>query len=80
MRVGGLREAVVDGTTGLLADNPIELTAAIRRLLDNAEEREQMARAGLERSWNFNWERTAALTIGVLRGAIADSKKAGAKL
>ena len=80
MRVGGLREAVVDGTTGLLADNSAELTAAMRRLLENDAEREQMARAGLERSWNFNWERTAALTINVLRGAIASYGKTGAKV
>jgi glycosyltransferase involved in cell wall biosynthesis len=79
MRVGGLREAVVDGTTGLLADNPSELTAYIRRLLENDDERERMAQAGLERSWNFNWERTAALTIGVLRGAISSSKKTAVK-
>jgi D-inositol-3-phosphate glycosyltransferase len=75
MRVGGLREAVADGKTGLLADTPEQLTEAIRRLIDDPVERETMSVAARERSREFSWERTAAASIEVFNRAIADGPK-----
>ncbi len=47
-RVGGLPEAVVDGTTGLLVppDDPAALAAALEAVLRDEELRRQMSRAG----------------------------------
>lgn len=70
MRVGGLREAVVDGSTGLLTDTQQQLTDAIARLLRDPVERQAMAAAARARSEDFSWERTAATSISVFRGAI----------
>lgn len=71
MRVGGLREAVVDGTTGLLADSKEGLIDAIAGLLRDGERRSAMAAAARERSFDFSWERTAAKTLEVLRNEVA---------
>jgi glycosyltransferase involved in cell wall biosynthesis len=42
LRVGGLCEAIEDGQTGVLADDPIELTVKIQRLLADRELRESL--------------------------------------
>ena len=70
MRVGGLREAVVDGTTGVLADSQEQLTSSIAEVLSDSAMRERMAQAARDRSVQFSWERTAAKTIDVLRAAV----------
>lgn len=76
MRVGGLREAVVDGSTGVLADSREGLVASISAMLDDRPERERMSAAARERSFDFSWERTAAKTLEVLRNtAVAGSRK-----
>ena len=75
MRVGGLREAVADGKTGLLADTPAELTASIRRLVNDPIERDAMAVAARERSREFSWERTAASSIEIFNQVIANGPK-----
>lgn len=72
MAVGGLREAVVNGTTGLLADSKEGLIASIGELLANDAERERMSAASRERSFDFSWERTAAKTLEVLRTTAAE--------
>ena len=46
LRVGGLPESIVDGETGLLADDGPGLTAAVRRLVDDDELRERDGRRG----------------------------------
>jgi glycosyltransferase involved in cell wall biosynthesis len=50
-RAGGLTEAVADGETGLLVTpgDLSALTAAIRRLIEDDEERRRFAAAGPER-------------------------------
>jgi glycosyltransferase involved in cell wall biosynthesis len=72
MRVGGLREAVVDRETGLLSDTRNQLTENIARLIGDSEERERMGEAAHLRSAEFSWERTASKTIESLRAAIAE--------
>jgi glycosyltransferase involved in cell wall biosynthesis len=58
-RAGGLPEVVVDQVTGLLtpAGDEIALAAAIRRVMEDPELAERLARAGRERAITmFGWE------------------------
>ncbi len=66
MAVGGLPESVVDGRTGLLANDVDELAAHTRRLVDDGELRESLGRAALARSREFTWDRTAERTLDLL--------------
>jgi len=59
-RVGGLREIVVDGETGILVppDDPYALAAAIERLLDNPELAAEMGRRGRQRVEElYRWDK-----------------------
>jgi glycosyltransferase involved in cell wall biosynthesis/O-antigen/teichoic acid export membrane protein len=71
MRVGGLGEAIVDGQTGLLADQPAELVAAVRDLVDRPEQRAALGQAALERARGYTWDSTAQGTLTVMDGAMA---------
>jgi phosphatidyl-myo-inositol dimannoside synthase len=79
-RTGGAVEAVQDEVTGLLVDpdDPGRLTAALRRLLSNAELRERLGRAGLQRvNLEFNWRSKAlalaAVNLQILHGGHSHS-------
>ena len=67
LAVGGLRESIVDGETGVLADGPEELIQRVRELIDQPEVRERMGDAAERRAKTFTWERTAATNLEVLR-------------
>jgi glycosyltransferase involved in cell wall biosynthesis len=57
--VGGLRDLVVDGETGLVVPpgDPQALRTALRRLLGDRQLREQLGRSGRERARErFSWE------------------------
>jgi glycosyltransferase involved in cell wall biosynthesis/O-antigen/teichoic acid export membrane protein len=69
LRVGGLAESIVDGETGLLADEPRELVARVRDLVEQPAERERMGAAAERRARAFAWERTAAQALDVLDAA-----------
>jgi glycosyltransferase involved in cell wall biosynthesis/O-antigen/teichoic acid export membrane protein len=69
LRVGGLAESIVDGETGVLADDPAELVARVRALVDDAGARERMGAAAEARARTFTWERTAGQALEVLRRA-----------
>ena len=61
-RSGTLVETVVDGKTGILVEknNPEELAEALLRLLNDADLREAMGRAGRQRVMgHFTWDRIA---------------------
>ena len=45
LRVGGLSEAIVDGKTGLLADDVPALAAGVRQILDSSELRARLGAA-----------------------------------
>ena len=68
LRVGGLAESIVDGETGVLADEPPELVARVRELIEDPAERERMGAAAERRARAFTWERTAAQALDVLDG------------
>jgi glycosyltransferase involved in cell wall biosynthesis len=71
LRVGGLAESIVDGETGLLADEPRGLVEGVRRLVEDGALRERLGEAARERARTFTWERTAAETLEVLEAATA---------
>ncbi len=64
---GGLAESVLDGTTGLLADDSEEaFTAQLRRLLTDDLLRARTARAAVAHAERFTWTATTAAFAQVL--------------
>jgi glycosyltransferase involved in cell wall biosynthesis len=64
--VGGLRDLVVDGETGLVVPprDPATLRAALERLLGDAELRRRLGTAGRERARaHFSWEAVTDATL-----------------
>jgi glycosyltransferase involved in cell wall biosynthesis len=57
--VPGLREAIVDGVSGLLVPEGGDLAAAIALVLGNASLRERLERGAVERARAFSWEISA---------------------
>jgi glycosyltransferase involved in cell wall biosynthesis len=74
MRVGGLRESIVDGQTGVLADSPVELRDAVAELLRDHARRERLGQAARDRALTFTWERTAATTLAVVQQQVAQAR------
>jgi glycosyltransferase involved in cell wall biosynthesis len=74
LAVGGLRESIVDGETGVLASGPADLTAKVGRLLDDRALRERLGGAARERALTFSWDRTAATTIAVVQRAVGTAR------
>jgi glycosyltransferase involved in cell wall biosynthesis len=71
--VGGLRDLVVDGETGLLVPprDPAALRAALERLLADRDLRERLGRAARERARDsFSWERATTLTLRAYEDAL----------
>jgi glycosyltransferase involved in cell wall biosynthesis len=71
LRVGGLAESIVDGETGLLADDVDGLAAAVARLVDDRDLRERLGAAARERARAFTWERTARESLALLESVAA---------
>jgi glycosyltransferase involved in cell wall biosynthesis/O-antigen/teichoic acid export membrane protein len=76
LAVGGLPESIVDGTTGLLADDGAGLVECVGRLVADRELRERLGDAAYERARGFTWDATAAANLEVL-SAEADTSRAG---
>ena len=71
--VGGLRDLVVDGETGLLVPpgDVAALRAALERLLADPELRDRLGRAARERiRERFSWERAVAQTVTAYENAL----------
>ena len=64
---GGVTESVLDGVTGLLADDEAGLVAAVRELLLDEARREEMGRRAIERAARYEWSATADVVEKVLR-------------
>jgi glycosyltransferase involved in cell wall biosynthesis len=67
LAVGGLRESIVDGETGVLAHGLEELIRRVRDLIGQPELIEPLGDAAERRAKTFTWERTAATNLAVLR-------------
>jgi glycosyltransferase involved in cell wall biosynthesis len=68
--VGGLKDTVVGGVTGVHVSprDPSAAAAAIASLLEDAEARERMGAAGVARARSvYRWSRVASATAGVYR-------------
>jgi glycosyltransferase involved in cell wall biosynthesis len=63
--ISGHSDAVVDGQTGLLAP-PVELGAALGRVLADADLRARLSAGALAHAARFTWEATAEGTLRVL--------------
>jgi glycosyltransferase involved in cell wall biosynthesis/O-antigen/teichoic acid export membrane protein len=71
LAVGGLRESIVDGETGVLADTPAELTAKVRDVLADPQRRDELGAAAQARARGFTWENAARSNLSVLQRAAA---------
>ena len=77
LAVGGLRESIVDGKTGALAEDPAELTRKVRALLKDRALRERLGAAARERALTFTWERAATTTLAVVERQAAARTRRG---
>jgi len=68
---GGVRESIVDGETGLLADDLDAMVAHTRRLLRDPAERTTMGKAAAAHAATFSPERTRDAFLAVLDSALA---------
>ncbi len=69
-RIAGHLDAVVDGTTGLLAEGRDGLTAALERVLTDPDLRDRLGRAALGHAAGLSWERTALETLRILTRSV----------
>ncbi len=75
LAVGGLRESIVDGETGVLSSTPEEMTVRLRWLLDDSQARERMGAAARARALTFSWDRTAATILSVIEARVAPARR-----
>ena len=73
LAVGGVRESVDDGRTGLLAQDPSELAERIQLILRDPELRDSLGEAALERARGFTWDATAHRTLEVLESQVREA-------
>jgi glycosyltransferase involved in cell wall biosynthesis len=76
--VGGLRDAVEDGVTGLLVPprDPAALRGALVRLLEDAELRERLGAAARDRARRlFSWRAATAATIAAYEDALSPGQR-----
>ncbi len=68
---GGLAEAIVDGETGLLADDPDELARQLARVVTDHHLRERLGTAARARAARFTWQAATQAFATVLEEATA---------
>lgn len=74
-RTTGHLDAVVDGVTGILADDDDGISHALNRVLGDEELRKELASAALEHAQRFTWDATAEAVFA----ALADDARARAQ-
>jgi glycosyltransferase involved in cell wall biosynthesis len=69
---GALRESIIDGETGLLAEygNIRQLAQCMLEILSNEGLREMLSEKALSFSYNFDWDKTAEQTERYLEGLL----------
>ena len=73
LATGGLREAIVDEQTGLLAGDTSELRRQLVRLAADRELVERLGAGARERARELTWERTADVTLNALRSELKNA-------
>jgi glycosyltransferase involved in cell wall biosynthesis len=73
---GGLAESVVDGRTGLLADDLDEFAGHLERMLSDPSLRQRLGAAARERAAGFTWPQATAAFAGVLDGVVSAASAA----
>ena len=71
--IGGVRDAVIDGETGLLVppDQPEQLTRAFQRLIGDAELRRRLGESGRTWARQTNWKKSAELLFAPITTELA---------
>ncbi len=69
-RIAGHRDAVIDGTTGLLAEGVEGLAGAFERVLGDELLRSRLGRAAEEHARSLTWDATATSTLRALLGEV----------
>jgi glycosyltransferase involved in cell wall biosynthesis len=70
LRVGGLTESIVDGETGVLADDTAQLSAMLAKILGSRELRDRLGAAAARRARRFSWEVAAQELSAMLSVAV----------
>jgi glycosyltransferase involved in cell wall biosynthesis len=65
-RIAGHLDAIEDGSSGILVDDPPALAAAVDQLLRDPRERVRLSDGAMRHSSGFNWDRTASGTLSAL--------------
>lgn len=69
--IAGHRDAVVDGESGLLVDEPGQLGPALARVLGDDVLRSRLSKGALARAKWFTWDATARRALEALAGQVA---------
>lgn len=74
--VSGLKDAVVNGETGILVPtkNVTAFSSAMLSLINKAELREQLSKQALLWSRNFNWEKSAITFYGLIQARLGEQE------
>jgi glycosyltransferase involved in cell wall biosynthesis len=65
-RIAGHEDAVDDGVSGVLVDDPGGIAGAVSELIADPERRARLAAGAVRHAGRFTWEATASGTLGVL--------------
>ena len=74
-RISGHEDAMVDGQTGLLANDEREMVTHLATVLSDAELRQRLSAGALGHSRRFTWDATARGTLEALVRAAADRRR-----
>ena len=74
---GGLTDSVVDGVTGLLVDDRVELVESLNRLLADRVLREELGAKAAAPCQEFSWPKSAAALGAVLRAVHRGERVSG---
>jgi glycosyltransferase involved in cell wall biosynthesis/O-antigen/teichoic acid export membrane protein len=74
MAVGGLPESIVDGQTGLLAEEPEELATKVKALVADPVWRDELGETARARARGFTWDATAQANLSVLERVASERR------
>ncbi|WPF65995.1 MULTISPECIES: glycosyltransferase family 4 protein [unclassified Corynebacterium] len=73
---GGLQDSIDHARTGMLVENPAELTVVVRDLLDDAPARHRLGEAARRKATAFSWREAGVRFEALLQEVAADGQKA----